>query len=105
MDVYDSLLEAVKTEYVPVRTLRSGPRGSISVIRHLESGQRRVFRRYAPDSPDKRRALELMREGRVGTTLFGAGDRNPRRLVAMGKLWLRYVDDYRRYFGNRELDA
>lgn len=66
---------------------------------------RSVFRRYTPDSPDKRRALELMREGRVGTTLFGAGDRNPRRLVAMGKLWLRYVDDYRRYFGNRELDA
>ena len=66
---------------------------------------RSVFRRYTPDSPDKRRALELMREGKVGTTLFGAGDRDPRRLIAMGKLWLRYVDDYRRYFGNRELDA
>lgn len=66
---------------------------------------RSVFRRYTPDSPEKRRALELIRQGRVGTTLFGAGDNDPRRLVAMGKLWLRYVDDYRRYFGDRELDA
>ena len=66
---------------------------------------RSVFRRYTPDSADKRRALELISQGKVGTTLFGAGDRDPRRLVAMGKLWLRYVDDYRRYFGDRELDA
>ena len=57
MDVYDSLLEAVKTEYVPVRTLRSGPRGSVSVIRHLESGQRRVFRRYAGSAEVYRKLL------------------------------------------------
>ena len=51
-----------------------------------------------------RRALELMREGRVGTTVFGAHDASPRRLWAMAKLWMHYYLDFRRWFGHHELD-
>ena len=44
-----------------------------------------------------------MRAGKVGTTLFGAGDNDPHRLFDMAKLWVHYVLDYRKYFGHRDL--
>lgn len=56
-----------------------------------------VVRRYMPLGPMRDRALALMAEGRVGTTLFGAGDNDPRRLANMAKLWAHYHDDFRRY--------
>ena len=62
-----------------------------------------VVRKYVEPSPEKDRALELMRAGKVGTTLFGAGDNDPHRLFDMAKLWVHYVLDYRKYFGHRDL--
>ena len=64
---------------------------------------RAIVRKYTEEGPDKQRALELMRAGKVGTTLFGAGDNNPRRLWNMAKLWVRYFIEYRRHFGHRDL--
>ncbi len=63
-----------------------------------------IVRRYAADGPAKDKALQLMREGRVGTTLFGAHDNDPRRLWNMAKLWLHYRVDFRKYFGHRDLE-
>ena len=62
-----------------------------------------VVRKYVEPGPDKDRALALMRAGKVGTTLFGAHDDDPRRLFDMAKLWVHYVLDYRKYFGHRDL--
>ena len=45
-----------------------------------------------------------MREGRVGTTLFGANDLHPRRLWNMAKLWIHYFVDFKKYFGHRDLE-
>ena len=66
---------------------------------------RAIVRRYAPQGPDKDRALELMRSGSCGTTLFGAKDNDPRRLYNMAKLWIRYHVEYRRHFGHRDLES
>ena len=66
---------------------------------------RSIVRRYVADGPLKERALLLMREGKVGTTLFGGHDRDPRRLWNMAKLWTHYRVDFRRYFGHRELEG
>lgn len=63
-----------------------------------------IVRRYAKDGPAKDRALALMREGRCGTTLFGAHDRDPRRLWDMAKLWVHYYLDFRRWYGHTELE-
>lgn len=64
-----------------------------------------VVRRYTADGPDKDWALRLMREGRVGTTLFGVHDNDPRRLWNMAKLWTHYRLDFRKYFGHRDLEG
>ncbi len=64
-----------------------------------------VVRRYTAEGPDKQKALNLMREGRVGTTIFGAHDNNPRRLWNMYKLWAHYIVDFKKYFGKRDLEG
>lgn len=64
---------------------------------------RAIVKKYVEPGPDKDRALELMRQGKVGTTLFGAHDNHPKRLFNMGKLWIRYFAEYRRHFGHRDL--
>lgn len=64
---------------------------------------RAIVKKYVEDGPDKERALELMRQGKVGTTLFGAHDNHPKRLFNMAKLWVRYFPEYRRHFGHRDL--
>ena len=62
-----------------------------------------VVRKYVEEGPEKRRALELMKQGKCGTTIFGAKDDNPKRLWNMSKLWVHYVVDFRKYFGKRDL--
>lgn len=62
-----------------------------------------LFKTYAPEGPSKDRALELMRAGKCGSTLFGAGDNNPKRLFNMSKLWVHYWLDFKKYFGHRDL--
>ena len=45
--LYESLLEAVTTEYDTLHVLKRSPRGTVSVVRHKKSGTRYVFRRYS----------------------------------------------------------
>ncbi|MDI9590644.1 MAG: carboxylate--amine ligase [Acidobacteriota bacterium] len=64
---------------------------------------RSIVRRYAAEGPAKDWAMRLMREGRVGTTLFGAHDNHPCRLWNMSKLWVHYIVDFKRHFGHLDL--
>lgn len=62
-----------------------------------------LFKPYAPEGESKERALELMRQGKCGTTIFGAHDNNPKRLFNMAKLWAHYYLEFKKYFGHRDL--
>ena len=74
--------------------------------RYLWVGMSRlIVRHYTPEGDGCDQALQLMREGKVGTTLFGAHDNNPKRLYYMGRLWLSYFRDFKRFFGHRELEG
>ncbi len=64
-----------------------------------------IVRRYAQEGPAKAQALRLMKQGRVGTTIFGAHDNHPKRLWNMAKLWVHYRVDFRKYFGHRDLEG
>ena len=64
-----------------------------------------IVRRYAQEGPAKAQALRLMKQGRVGTTIFGAHDNHPKRLGNMAKLWVHYRVDFRKYFGHRDLEG
>ena len=46
MDIYDSLLEAVRNEYDTVRLIKKSKRGQVSLVRHRESGTRYIFRHF-----------------------------------------------------------
>lgn len=59
MDVYDSLLNAVQTEYDTVRCLKKSERGSVSVVRHRQSGERFIFRRYQGSGAVYRKLLSV----------------------------------------------
>ena len=64
-----------------------------------------IVKRYTPEGDGRDEALKLMREGLVGTTLYGEHDNDPRRLYYIGRLWLSYFRDFKRYFGHRELEG
>lgn len=58
--LYESLLEAVTTEYDTLRMLKQSPRGTVSVVRHKKSGTRYVFRRYSGSGEVYRRLLPVL---------------------------------------------
>lgn len=58
--LYESLLEAVTTEYDTLRVLKQSPRGTVSVVRHKKSGTRYVFRRYSGSGEVYRRLLPVL---------------------------------------------
>lgn len=60
MTLYESLLEAVITEYDTLRVLKQSPRGTVSVVRHKKSGTRYVFRRYSGSGEVYRRLLPVL---------------------------------------------
>ena len=60
MTLYESLLEAVTTEYDTLRVLKQSPRGTVSVVRHKKSGTRYVFRRYSGSGEVDRRLLPVL---------------------------------------------
>lgn len=60
MMLYESLLEAVTTEYDTLRVLKQSPRGTVSVVRHKKSGTRYVFRRYSGSGEVYRRLLPVL---------------------------------------------
>lgn len=59
---------------------------------------RRIFRRYAVDNPAKRRALELIRLRRTGTTMDAPYDRSLRRALMLARIYYVYFRNYRRFF-------
>ena len=58
--LYESLLEAVTTEYDTLHVLKQSPRGTVSVVRHKKSGTRYVFRRYSGSGEVYRRLLPVL---------------------------------------------
>ena len=60
MTLYESLLEAVTTEYDTLRVLKQSPRGTVSVVRHKKSGTRYIFRRYSGSGEVYRRLLPVL---------------------------------------------
>ena len=60
MTLYESLLEAVTTEYDTLHVLKQSPRGAVSVVRHKKSGTRYVFRRYSGSGEVYRRLLPVL---------------------------------------------
>lgn len=60
MTLYESLLEAVTTEYDTLHVLKRSPRGTVSVVRHKKSGMRYVFRRYSGSGEVYRRLLPVL---------------------------------------------
>lgn len=60
MTLYESLLEAVTTEYDTLRVLKQSPRGTVSVVRHKKSGTRYIFRRYSGIGEVYRRLLPVL---------------------------------------------
>lgn len=60
MTLYESLLEAVTTEYDTLRVLKQSPRGTVSVVRHKKSGTRYVFRCYSGSGEVYRRLLPVL---------------------------------------------
>lgn len=59
MDIYTSLMTAIQTEYAVVKELKTGPRGSVQVLRHKSSGKRFVFRHYEGTADVYRRLLPI----------------------------------------------
>lgn len=60
MTLYESLLEAVTTEYDTLHVLKRSPRGTVSVVRHKKSGTRYVFRHYSGSGEVYRRLLPVL---------------------------------------------
>ena len=58
--LYESLLEAVTTEYDTLHVLKRSPRGTVSVVRHKKSGTRYVFRRYSGSGEGYRRLRPVL---------------------------------------------
>ena len=59
MDIYDSLLEAVRNEYDTVRLIKKSKRGQVSLVRHRESGTRYIFRHFYGSSEVYERLLTV----------------------------------------------
>ena len=44
--VYDAFLRDIETYFEPVRLLKRGARGTVTLLRHRETGKRYIFRRF-----------------------------------------------------------
>lgn len=60
MELYESVLSAIKTEYDTLRVLKESPRGVVCVVRHRKSGTRYLFRRYAGSGEVYRKLLPVL---------------------------------------------
>lgn len=59
MDIYDSLLTAVRTEYDTVRLLKRSERGEVLLVRHRDSGTRYIFRYFYGSSEVYQKLLNV----------------------------------------------
>lgn len=62
---------------------------------------KRIFFRYIQSTSEKRRAQQLIREGKWGTTLRYSKDMNIMRSLILLRMDMRYFQSYRRYFTAR----
>lgn len=58
----------------------------------------KVFIKYATENESKQKAVELIKQGRVGTTVFYKGDRNLKRTVLMRYMFHNYIKKFQLYF-------
>ncbi|MGX7196572.1 carboxylate--amine ligase [Enterococcus olivae] len=59
---------------------------------------KRLMTKYVPDSPSKNYALELIKEGNYGSTVFYKKDFSIRRWVLMAYMYSLYRKTYKKYF-------
>lgn len=64
-----------------------------------------VFKTYAKDNECKQQALELLKEGRYGTTVFYNKDMSLKRWVLMKYMFHNYVGRYKQFFAENKGDA
>lgn len=59
MDIYDSLLDAVRSEYDTITLIKKSERGEVSLVRHRDSGTRYIFRHFYGSSEVYRELLSV----------------------------------------------
>lgn len=59
MDIYSGLMDSVDKEYDTVRILKQSERGTVSAVRHRQSGTRYVFRRFTGNGDVYRKLLTV----------------------------------------------
>ena len=57
--MYDAFLRDIETYFEPVRLLKRGARGTVTLLRHRETGKRYIFRRFAGSDDVYRRLLTV----------------------------------------------
>ncbi|MBP1040591.1 carboxylate--amine ligase [Vagococcus sp. BWB3-3] len=58
----------------------------------------KIFKTYVKDSPDKAKALQLLREGKSGTTVFYKKDSSLKRKLLMHYMFYNYHKRFKQYF-------
>ena len=59
MDIYDSLLDAVRSEYDTITLIKKSERGEVLLVRHRDSGTRYIFRYFYGSSEVYRKLLSV----------------------------------------------
>lgn len=57
--MYDELLRAMEQYFDEVKVLKRGARGTVTLVRHRQTGQRYVFRRFDGTADVYRRLLTV----------------------------------------------
>lgn len=57
--IYQYLLSSIETDYETVRTIKSGARGCVSLLRHRQNGTRFIFRHYQGSGEVYRKLLSV----------------------------------------------
>ena len=75
MNIYDSLLGAVHSEYDVLMLIKKSERGEVSLVRHRDSGTRYIFRHFYGSSEVYRTLDEIKESGTINIGVFS--DKNP----------------------------
>lgn len=57
--IFDFFLDCIQSKYTVVKTLKEGPRGTVCLLRHNDTGRRFVFRTFSGDSNVYRQLLNI----------------------------------------------
>ena len=63
MNIYDSLLGAVHSEYDVLMLIKKSERGEVSLVRHRDSGTRYIFRHFYGNSEVYQKFLNAANNG------------------------------------------